>query len=74
MNAVTKATIAIPGTNICIGFVVNTCLASFSIAPHSGIGACTPKPKKDNQEKFIIAQPISKVASTAKSAVIDGNK
>ena len=67
-------TIAMPGTSICAGLLVRTFFASLSMAPHSGVGACTPRPKKDRVEMLMIAQPTSRDASTAKSAAMEGTR
>ena len=47
-------------------------LASFNIAPHSGVGACTPNPKNESVDILKIIHPISSVISTTSSGRIAG--
>jgi len=74
LKAETRITMAIPGTSIWAGLLVRTFFASLNIAPHSGVGACTPSPRKDKVEILIMAQPTSREDRTARSAAIDGTR
>lgn len=65
---------AAPGTIIWVGLLVSTFFASLSMAPHSGVGACTPSPRNDSVEILMMAQPTSKDASTARSEAMDGTR
>ena len=43
-------------------------------ATHSGVGACTPSPRKDRVEMLMMAQPTSREESTARSAAMEGTR
>ena len=48
--------------------------ASPSIMPHSGVGGCTPSPKKDRAETISITAPVSSVARTLISPAAQGSR
>ena len=56
------------------GYVTTASDESLSIAPHSGVGACTPSPKNDSVEILMIAQPTSSEARTTRSEVMEGSR
>ena len=66
--------IAIPGKITMWGDVLINCLEEDSIAPHSGVGGCTPRPKKlkPAAATIILATPI--VADTIIGEKEFGNK
>ena len=41
--------------------------------PQDGVGACTPRPKKDSQASATITAAQTKLASTIKGPAIKGN-
>ena len=65
---------AMPAGIICNGYRVMTSFASLSIMPHSGVGGCTPNPRKDNAEIIRITLPVSSVVRTKSSPAVPGNR
>ena len=51
-----------------------TSRASPSIMPHSGVGGCTPSPRKDRAETISITAPVSSVARTLISPAAQGSR
>ena len=64
--------IAVPGARMTQGAVCNMERPLFIIAPHSAVGGCAPKPKKDKPANSIMIVPTSRAAVTNKVPAIFG--
>ena len=53
-----------PGMMASMGYCRTTSRALLSMEPHSGSGACTPRPRKDREEAVRIEVPRLRVMLT----------
>ncbi|KAI3491005.1 hypothetical protein L1887_45172 [Cichorium endivia] len=61
LNASTVRKMARLGKIATCGAITISALASFSIAPHSGVGGCAPSPRNDRLAAEIIDTPMRMV-------------
>src|SRR5471032_2361201 len=72
LNASTVTKMARLGNNAICGAVTMSARASLSIAPHSGVGGCAPRPRNDRLAAVMIEVPMRIVKYTTTDDMVPG--
>ncbi|MNE41595.1 hypothetical protein D3C80_1356750 [compost metagenome] len=73
LNASTVMNIARLGKIATCGAITMSARASLSIAPHSGVGGCAPRPRNDRLAAVMIEVPIRMVKYTTIDEIVPGS-